>query len=166
MTAAGVLATFKSGKPAIVEHVSGKGRTTYIATLPGVAYLWSAYQPKPGESYLVPARGPSSHMELSNFNPQAGRWVSASALAISADVEAHGALIDARLLQSPNGYAVVLSNYSPDAAAPITLTIRNPKSIKQVTSANRGKLKLQRNKDGSVTMRYAPGLGDILRLNR
>jgi hypothetical protein len=134
--------------------------------MPGVAYLWSAYQPKPGESYLVPSRGPSSHMTLTKFNAQAGSLITTPARSVSADVDSHGAWIDARVLQSPNGYAVVLSNYSPDTAAPINLTIRNPRGIKEISSANQGKLKMQSNQDGSVTVRYAPGLGDILRLTR
>lgn len=162
--AAHVLASFKGGQPAVTEHALGKGKVTCIATLPGVAYLWSAYQPAPGERYLVPSRGPASHMTLTKFNTEARRLILAPVRDVMPAVDAGDAWVDARLIASPQGYAVPLSNYSPDTAAPVTLTLRAPRRINKVSSANAGALKPQRNADGSVTVRYAPGLGDILRL--
>jgi hypothetical protein len=155
-----VLSSFQSGKPAVIENSVGKGKTTFIATLPGVAYLWGAYQPPP-----VPSRGPSSHMNLVGFNRAAGSLIAAPARATPSVIDANGAWIDARLLQSPAGYAIPLANYSPDVNAPASLTINVP-GIKGVSSAVAGKLKTQSNKDGSLTVTFRPGLGDMLRLER
>lgn len=154
------LASFQNGKPAIVQRANGKGRITYIATLPGVAYMWSAYQPPP-----VPSRGPSSHMALTKFDAATRNWITAEAKTALTNVDANGAWIDARLLQSPKGYAIPLANYSADTSKLVTLTIRGPKNIRAITSASRGPLKLQSTADGAVIIHYAPGLGDILRIN-
>jgi len=154
-----VVAKFKSGSPAVIERTLGKGKITYVAALPGPTYLWSAYQPPP-----VPSRGPSSHVTLTNFNADARAWILGPAKAATSSVEAEGGLIDARLLKSPKGHAVALANYSVDVNKPVTLTIRGVEGIRKITSANRGELKLQREKDGSVRLTYPPGLGDILRI--
>ncbi len=158
---ANVVATFKSGAPAVVERTLGKGKITYIAAFPGPTYLWSAYQPPP-----VPSRGPSSHMPLVNFNADARGWILGPARQAGTSVEAEGGLVDARLLKSPKGYAIPLANYSADVTKPVTLTIRGVTGIRRVVSANRGNLKLQREKDGSVRATYATGFGDILRIDQ
>jgi len=161
LAAAKTVATFKSGGPAIVQTARGKGTVTYIATLPGAAYLWSAYQPP-----MVPSRGPSSHMPLTAFNQETARQIIAPAQGVSTNIDAHGSWIDARLLQSPKGFAVSLANYSADPNAPVQLTIRGVPNVKSITSAVAGKLNVQKGADGAVTVRYTPGLGDILRIER
>jgi hypothetical protein len=152
------VANFKSGSPAVVERTLGKGKITYIAALPGPAYLWSAYQPPP-----VPARN-TGHLNPTNFNADARGWILGPARETHSSVEAEGGLIDARLLKSAKGYAVALANYSADVTKPVTLTIRGVDSIRKITSANRGELKLQREKDDSVRATYSTGYGDILRI--
>ena len=160
-----VLASFKSGKPAVAEHAAGKGKVSFVATLPGVAYLWSAYQPDPANPPLVPSRGPSSHLQLVNFNEEARRLIIAAPKDVTSHVEAHGAWLDARLLQSAKGYAIPLANYSADVQTPVTLTLRGMKNVRKVTSASHGELKTERAEDGAVTVHYVPGIGDILRID-
>jgi hypothetical protein len=155
-----VLASFKSGKPAIIESTHGKGSVTFIAALPGVSYLWSVYQPPP-----VPSRSPSSHAPLEGFNREAGNWIVKAAKSTPAIVDGNGSRIDARLLKSPHGYAIALANYSLDAKAPVALTIRGVKNIADITSASAGKLKLEVGEKGAVTVKYAPGYGDVLRIS-
>jgi hypothetical protein len=154
-----VLASFKSGQPAVVESTHGKGSVTYIGTLPGVAYLWSAYQPPP-----VPSRSPSSHMPLKDFNREAGRLITKAAKSTLPNVDGNGNRIDARLLKSPNGYAIALANYSLDAGQPVTLTIRGVPDISSISSASAGRLKMEATGGDAVTVRYAPGYGDSLRI--
>ena len=155
-----VLQSFRSGKPAVIENTIGQGRTTFIATLPGVAYLWGAYQPAP-----VPSRGPASHMELGGFNRAAGALMVAPARIAASPIEANGSWIDARLIQWPAGFAIPFANYSPDIKAPVTLTVRVP-NITGISSAVAGKLNATRAADGALTVRYVPGYGDILRLEQ
>ena len=164
MPDAKVFRTFNDGQPAIVTNTLGKGKTTFIAALPGVAYLWSAYQ-KAGGKDFVPARGPTSHMELSGFDSAAGYAITAAVRTVFTSVDAGGAKIDARLLSSPKGYAIPLANYENDVSKPVTLTIRGVKNVKKISSVRQGTLKFQTNKDGSLTIKYAPGVGDILRLD-
>ena len=155
-----VTATFKSGKPAVIAHRVGRGQTTFIATLPGLAYLWSAYQPPP-----VPTHGPSSHVVPQLFNARAAQFITAAARQTTSAVDAGGARLDARLLQSPVGYAIPIANYGADVNAPVTLTIRGVPRVRRISSARRGILKWKRARDGAVTVRYAPGLVDMLKLD-
>ncbi len=156
-----VVATFKSGSPAIVERVIGKGRITYVAALPGPTYFWSNYQPVP-----VPPRGVLCHAPHVNFNAAAGKLVRDAASAATASVEAQGAWLDARLLQSPQGYAIPVANYSGDVTKPATITIRGVPGIRKVVSAAHGELKLKRNADDSVSVTYPTGFGDMLRIEQ
>ena len=161
-TDAKVVESFASGKPAVVEHTLGKGRTTFFASLPGVGYLWSAYQ-KAGGKDFVSGRGPSSHRELDGFSPEIGARITGPARAVQSAVEAPGSWIDARLIKSPAGYAIPFANYSPNPKAPVTLILRVP-GIASIHSAAVGKLEATRGEDDSLTIQYAPGYGDILRL--
>ncbi len=154
-----VLARFKSGSPAVIERELGKGRITYVAALPGPTYFWSNYQPPP-----VPPRGVLSHAPHVNFNADARELILHPAKAAKPHVEAEGGWIDARLLQSPKGWAIPLANYSADVNKPITLTLRGVEGIQKIISANRGELELQREKDGAIRVTYPTGLGDILRI--
>ena len=152
-------ATFKSGKPAILNHVVGRGQTTYISTLPGLSYLWSAYQPAP-----VPTHGPGSHVVPQNFNKPAAKFITAPLQNIAPTIDSHGARIDARLLSSTNGFAVPIANYARDSNAIIALTLRGISKVSRISSARRGAIPFKRERDGEVTLRYAPGIGDILRI--
>jgi len=179
-----ITATFADGKPAVVISTHGKGRSIFIAALPGVAYLWSAYQNAGGKN-LVPTRGPSSHMELTGFNTAAAGLIVPLAQGVLASVDAGGAKIDARLLSSPNGYAIPIANYESDTSKPITLRIRGLKNVKSISSAAKGKLTYtteddavtnnmppagqddvpRKPKEGKVlVLQYSPGIGDILRI--
>jgi len=153
------LASFKGGGAAITQAVQGRGSVTYIATLPGAAYLWSAYQPP-----VVPSRGPSSHMPMTKFNLETAKQITSPAVGVFTNISAPGSWLDARLLQSPRGFAVSLANYSADVKAPVTLTIRGAGNITSVSSAVAGKLPVIPGAGGEVTVKYAPGLGDILRI--
>lgn len=156
-----VVASFRSGSPAVIERALGKGKITYIAALPGPTYLWSNYQPPP-----APPRGVLSHAPHARFNPDAGKLILQSAKTAGTHVEAEAGWIDARLLVSPGGCAVPLANYSADWTKKVTLVVRGIKPIRKIVSANQGSLKLQRVNDSadSVRVTYAPGLGDILRI--
>lgn len=160
-----VLATFGEGGAAVVERVHGKGKTTFMAALPGVAYLWSAYQKAGGAAY-VPSRGPSSHHDLTGFDETARSWIVGPSLAVLPQVEAQGALVDARLILSPAGYAIPLANYSPDVSKPVTLILRGIPNVKSVTSASAGRLKIKKEKDSALRIEYTPGYGDILRIGQ
>jgi hypothetical protein len=101
-------------------------------------------------------------MTATNFNPDARALILAPAKDAVANVETtgDGALIDARLLKSPKGYAVPVANTSADVSKPVTLKIRGAGKIKQITSAAKGELKVA---GDSVT--YETGFGDILRID-
>jgi len=155
-----VVAAFESGTPAVIERRLGKGTITYVAALPGVTYLWSAMQPP-----QPPPRGVWSHVTLTDFNPEAGRLILAPAKPVVPRVDAGDGRLDARLLQSPKGFALPVANYAADVDKPVALTLRGLPPVRKITSANRGKLRFRKHEDGAVTVTYSTGLGDILRID-
>ncbi len=154
-----VVSRFANGGPAVIQRKLGKGRITYIAALPGVTYLYSAHLPP-----QPPPRGIWSHQLLVNFNADAGRLITDPVRDVATSVEVDGGRLDARLLKSPNGYAIPLANYSPDTDAELTLTLRGLPPIKRVVSAVRGELLMEKTAGGGIVVRYAPGIGDMLRV--
>lgn len=150
-------------EPGVIQMRHGKGRSTYIAALPGVAYLWSAYQ-NAGGQHFVPSRGPSSHADLTGFDTPAQLLITRWVTDVKPQVEAPGAWIDARLLQSTKGKAIVLSNYSVDVGRSVTLLLRNVGNVTSISSARAGKLKWSTDRDGAIRLKYSPGYGDILRI--
>ena len=56
-----------------------------------------------------------------------------------------------------------MANYSPDTDAELTLTLRGLPPIKRVVSAVRGELLMEKTAGGGSVVRYAPGIGDMLR---
>jgi hypothetical protein len=51
-----------------------------------------------------------------------------------------------------------------DVTKPVTLTIRGVEGVSKITSANRGELRLQREKHDVVRVTYETSFGDILRI--
>lgn len=104
-------------------------------------------------------------MTLTDFNADAGRLILAPAAEVLPQVEAGKGRLDARLLESPKGFALPLANYDADVDTPVTVTLRGLPRVRNITSANRGKLRFKKQKDGAIAVTYTTGLGDILRID-
>jgi hypothetical protein len=158
-----VLARFKEGDdPAVTVRPLGKGRIFYAASLPGVAYLWSALQPP-----QVPDRGPNVHAVPTAFDAGARGLLERvfEAASVEPTVKAEPPLIDTRLLKAPKGWILPLANYHHKVGQKVQITLRLGEGIKKVTSAYHGELPFTQAEGSLVVTIPALGPGDVLRFD-
>lgn len=157
------LATFKNDSaPAVVVRELEKGKIYYVASLPGLAYLWSATQPP-----QVPDRATFVHIVPTKFDAGADALLKnvLKAAAIEPLVSSDGGFIDARLIQGKSAYALPLANYNESVGKDVTVSVKLPAAPKSVTSSYRGKLE-GKFENGRFTVTVPKlGYGDVLRFD-
>jgi hypothetical protein len=153
---------FKEGGPAILERRLGKGRVYYVASLPGVAYLWSALR----SEQAIPT----------DFNPGARTLLEAILTAAKIEPAIRATMdgdasegapvrIDARLLKTPKGFIVPIANYQATVGQKVTLSMRAGVAIRKAASAYHGELKVESGPEGVTVTIPSLGYGDLLRLD-
>ncbi|MFO0879076.1 MAG: beta-galactosidase trimerization domain-containing protein [Gemmataceae bacterium] len=159
-----VLATFASDKsPACVERELERGRVLYVASHPGLAFLWKALQ-----TPLVADRGPNTHSLPATWDTAPAEVVRQALKQAGATplVESPGLTqLDMRLLEAPGGYILPIANYGA-AQEKVRLRIRVGKPVRQVISAYHGPLKATTKAGTLEVILPALTFGDVLRLER
>lgn len=121
-----VTGAFADGTPAIVENTFGRGRTTYYATCPAIAYL--------KEARFVPAalreKWPEAIRELINKPVRQSR---APRL-----VELSHAVVEAGVYDSADGSALVLANFAYEPISNLEIRLSVPRAVQRVRSLERG----------------------------
>lgn len=140
--------TFLDGSPAIVVRKPGKGQTIWCGFLPGLTYFRSAIPRRPldrgatDDSFgqLVPSR----------FDPVAAALIAAPAGDIRRPVVCSEPLVEASVIESPAGTAIVLTNWSgkPVPGLNVTLDLRLPGQ--SLALASGGKLAARKIEDRTV----------------
>jgi hypothetical protein len=157
-----VVAKHQAGDPAIISRKVGKGRVIYVSALPGVAYLWSAYQPP-----IVPDRAANTHKVPVNFDAGAkaliGKMVADAG--IEPPVQTGGSLIDTRLIRSGKTYILPVANYNETVGQDVTFTLKIDGTASDVISAYRGKLDAKTENGRLVFTIPKLGYGDMVRIN-
>ncbi len=120
ITAAGgeVIGRFDDGKPAVVVHDFGQGRTTCVATTPGISYIKDA-------NFVasdLKEHWPAAHRQFLN--------AAARAAGISPPVELSHPVVEAGVFEGPKGVALVLANFTYEKIEKLTvrLPVRTPVS--------------------------------------
>jgi len=150
------------GRSAGYTHHVGKGDVYYIAALPGVACLWTAYQPP-----AVPDRGPGVHRVLTKLDPTAA-WLLRRPLrdpSLNPCVVIEPGAFDARLIESPKGCFLVLANYREQVGGGAGVTVWLPGPVRKVTSAHCGELEFTQGEGFIVFCIPKLGYGDIVRID-
>ena len=157
------LATFKNDSaPAVVVREVGQGKVYYVASLPGLAYLWAATQPP-----MVADRATNVHVVPTKFDAGADALLRSVLTAAGVDplVSSDGGLIDTRLIQGKNAYVLPLANYNEAVGKDVTLSIKLPAAPKVATSSYQGKLTGKYENGRFIVTVPKLGFGDVLRLD-
>ncbi len=124
-----VIGAFSDASAAVVQHDGGRGRATYAAACPGIAYI--------KEARFVPdalrEKWPADLRRLINrtaVQQGATRLVELS----------HG-VVEAGLYDAPLGTALVLANFTYEPISALTIRLSVPRSVKQVRSLECGPLR-------------------------
>jgi hypothetical protein len=116
-----VIGTFADKSAAVVENTTGKGKTLYCAFMPGLSYFKTAI-PK------VPVDRGSTDDAMAHFIPtkfDAGSKALIGLLAqdLERPVTTSSDLVQAKLIQSKTGAAITLTNWNPEPAKGLQVTI-------------------------------------------
>ncbi len=116
-----VIGTFADKSPAVVENVTGKGKTVYCAFMPGLSYF------KPAIPKIPVDRGSTddamAHFIPTKFDPASKALIGLLGKDLDRPVTTSSDLVQAAVIQSGSGAAITLTNWNPEPAKGLTVTI-------------------------------------------
>jgi hypothetical protein len=148
------LARFADGNAAVVEAALGQGRVLSYGFWPGVTYWLS---PDRRDPRRLPQGWPRAVRKLATAP------VRLAGLAPTVEVSVEG--VEAALLQSAEGTAVVLLNWTGEPLAEVLVKIPHAGQAKSVRSANRAALRSTA-RDGIVEVRLPLRAVDVVLIGR
>jgi len=130
-------------KPALTSNDVGAGRAEYVAFLPGLAYFYRALPQRPLD------RGTTDdsfdHFIPTRFNAAAVAVVASSAAVAARPVVLSQPLVENTVIESAQGVAIPITNWSGRVAHGLTLTLDLPAAPKNsATLASGGPVKEER----------------------
>ncbi|MEO2013923.1 MAG: beta-galactosidase trimerization domain-containing protein [Fuerstiella sp.] len=156
---ADALGKFSDGSPALATRKVGKGQATYCAFLPGLAYFKPAIPLKPLD------RGSTddamSHFIPTAFDVGASAVIGAAVQPLARPVVASEKLIDASVVVSKAGTAIILENWSGKPIPGMSLTINQPVPAK-AELASGGKIETRKEGDATVFTFDMDVSGDVV----
>lgn len=148
------LASFDDHSPAISEYNIGRGRVIYYSWFPGIAYAHLALGPHLG---LRDSADANSLRKLILKPVQTAE--------VAPPVEVNMPYVETPILESPEGAAVTLLNWTGHNLQSIKLKVRVPFHIASAISVTHGKIALRR-QGNRVTFSLPLGAADIVELRR
>jgi hypothetical protein len=154
-----IVARFADGKPAGVSHRFGAGTAELWGTFPGSAYIQPAIPKRPYD------RGASdtnfNHFLPTSFDTHLRDLITKGLAAESRPVVCSEPLIDATVIEAPDGLVVPLANYRGKPLKATTVTIRDVPAFKSIESVRSGPL-ASRRRGRDVTVRLPLGWADMV----
>ncbi len=129
------IGTFADKSPAVVENTTGSGKTVYCAFMPGLSYFKTAIPKIPVD------RGSTddamAHFIPTKFDPAAKALIGLLGKDLDRPATTSSDLVQAAVIQSKGGAAITLTNWNPETAKGLEVTI-NAKDIPtgKITSAS------------------------------
>jgi hypothetical protein len=129
------IGTFADKSPAVVENTTGQGKTVYCAFMPGLSYFKTAIPKIPVD------RGSTddamAHFIPSKFDAGAKALMGVLAKDLERPVTTSNDLVEAAVIQSKTGAAITLTNWSPEPAKGLAVTINAADiPVGKITSAS------------------------------
>jgi hypothetical protein len=125
---------FKDDTPALTHRPVGKGIATYCGFLPGLSYFKPAIPLRPVD------RGSTddamAHFLPTSFDRTAGAVIGDPAKDVTVTVRTSKPTVDATLIESPTGSAIMLVNWSGAPVNGLTVTLRAKVKTDSATRAS------------------------------
>jgi hypothetical protein len=110
VTTSTVTGTFADGSPAVSGRTVGAGTATYAAFLPGLSYFKPAIPLRPADRATTDDG--MAHLIPTQFDPGADALIGSPARGVPRDVECSNRLVEASVIESAQGLAIPLVNWS------------------------------------------------------
>lgn len=152
--------SFANGAPALVRRKVGNGETLYCAFLPGLSYFHPAVPRAPVDRGSTDSA--MTHFIPTKFDPAVGRLVGSLAGAIVRPVECGEPLVEANVIESKRGAAIVLTNWSASPTlAGLRVKVNIPAGAKAALAGG-GAVKREKDADGKNVYILDLHLADVL----
>lgn len=119
-----VLFRFSDQTPAVVRRDVGDGQVTYCGCLPGLSYFHAAIPKRPVD------RGATDdamiHFLPTQFSPEVSRLIASAANSIVSPVTCSEPLVESTVIESRQGFAVPLINWTPEPVRNLRVSVRLP----------------------------------------
>ncbi|HEX7376161.1 MAG TPA: hypothetical protein VF278_03565, partial [Pirellulales bacterium] len=115
------LGAFSDGSPAVVSKASGRGKSFYCGFLPGLSYFRPALPRRPADRNSAPDS--LAHLIPTSFERGAAGIVALPAEAIARPAVCSEPLVEAMVIESPQGIAISLVNWTGRPIKQLTVTI-------------------------------------------
>lgn len=156
-----VVAQFSKGSPAVVRRSVGQGETLFCGFLPSLSYFHPAIP-------LLPLDRGSTDDAMAHFIPHhfdraAGELIGLPAHGLRRIIECSEPLVEASLIDSPRGTAIVLANWSSRPVQNLQVRVNLPTKGSQFTLASGKPVKVTR-ENGEVRVIFVLDLdvGDVI----
>jgi len=155
-----VAGKFADGSPALVRQETGMGEVTCCAFLPGLSYFKPAIPKRPLD--LTTREDSMSHIIPTSFEPSVGALMRESAAGVERQVITGDPLVEASVIESKAGTAIVLDNWRGKPLTGLQVQVNIPVPTKNITLATGKPVKVQRT-DGMINITIDLDVaGDVL----
>lgn len=128
------LATFSDGSPAVSKRALGKGQAIYCGFLPALSYFKPAIPKRPVDR--TSAEDSLAHLIPTNFDAAAYQLIGLPAEGIARPVECSEPRVEASVIESPQGLAIALVNWSGKPVKELKVKLRLLNEMKPIQTAN------------------------------
>ena len=163
-----VVATAKTGAPAVIQRKLGKGTVYYAAALPGLTYLWTGLTTP---VTWVPDRGPGSHREVPTYDKAAAQLINLPLLTAGVKPQVWTSLngyVDTRLIRGNGAFFLPFANYNVPTDGPVTIAVTPPDNAGtpvNAVSAFCKDVKIEVRRGAWLITLPKLGYGDMVRIN-
>jgi hypothetical protein len=158
------LATFALNSPAVVERKVGKGQTIYCGFLPSLSYFKPAIPKRPVDR--TSAEDSLAHLIPTKFDAGAYQLIGLAAEGITRPVECSEPRVEARVIEAPQGLAIVLVNWSGQPVKGLAVTPRFQIPVDKITLASGQKPAVQSDEIGAVSITLDLDVADAIILRK
>jgi hypothetical protein len=115
------LAAFSDGSPAVSKRIVGKGQAIYCGFLPSLSYFKPAIPRRPVDR--TSAEDSLAHLIPANFDASAYQLIGLPTEGVTRPIECSEPRVEASVIESPQGLAIVLVNWSGKPVKGLAVTL-------------------------------------------
>jgi hypothetical protein len=158
------LATFSDGSAAVVQRMVGKGQTMYCGFLPALSYYKPAIPKRPVDR--TSAEDSLAHLVPMKFDNGAYELIGLPAEGIARPVQCSEPRVETSVIESPEGLAIVLVNWSGQPVKQLSVTPSFQVPADKISLASGGTVGKVSDEKGMVSLTLDLDVADAIILRK